>query len=89
MKDSFEKDLDDIEEKYIVYGQHIIDNQDVLIDELKYAIGENRDRVIEELQNIRDNVTRWNLFIESYINKYSKEENLKRQLEKYLIQPQR
>ena len=89
MKDTFEKDLEVIEQEYMLYGQHIFDNQDVLTEELKYAVGENREKFIEELRNISKNVIKWNLFIESYIDKYSKEENLKRQLEKYLIQPQR
>lgn len=89
MKNSFEKDLEVIEQEYMLYGQHVFDNQDALIEELKYAVGENREKVIEELRNISKNVIKWNSFIESYIERYSKEEKFKCQLEKFLIQPQR
>ena len=56
MKDSFEKDLEVIEQEYMLYGQHIFDNQDVLTEELKYAVGENREKVIEEVRTISKNV---------------------------------
>ena len=88
-RNSFDEDLDFVRHEYYAWGKSIIDNQPQLIRELNDAIGENRERIIEELQKISSNVLKWNLFVESYIHKYTSEENFKRQLESYLHQPHR
>ena len=86
---TFGEDLYFVRHEYYAWGKSIIDNQPQLIGELKDAVGENRERIIEELQQISYNVLKWNRFVESYICKYSKEEKFKCQLESYLHQPQR
>lgn len=49
-RNSFDEDLDFVRHEYYAWGKSIIDNQPLLIRELNDAIGENRERIIEELQ---------------------------------------
>lgn len=88
-EESFKNDLGVVDCEYQLWGQHIIENQDRLIEELKYAIGEQKENVLKKLHKIDSQVLKWNSFVESIIRKYSKEKKYVRQLEKYMYQPQR
>lgn len=87
--ETFEIDLTLIQHEYYSWVKNLVDNQEDLLEELKDAIGDNKDRIISELRTIEKNVLEWNEFVESIINKYKKQYSLIHQLEVYLIQPQR
>lgn len=88
-EESFENDLGVVNYEYQLWGQHITDKQDQLIEELKYAVGEHKENIIKKLHEIDRLVLEWNTFVESIIRKYSKEKKYVRQLEIYMYQPQR
>ena len=88
-EESFENDLGIIDNEYQLWGQHITDKQEQLIEELKYAIGEHKEKIIKKLHEIDRLVLEWNTFVESIIRKYSKEKKYVRQLEIYMYQPQK
>ena len=69
-KESFQNDLNIVDREYQSWGIHIIDNQEQLIKELEFAIGEHRENIQKELYEIEKRVLAWNSFVESFIAKY-------------------
>ena len=87
--ENFEIDLNLIQDEYYSRVKNLVDSQEGLFEELKDAIGDNKDHIISKLQTIEKNVLEWNEFVESIINRYKGEPSLVQQLEVYSIQPQR
>ncbi len=87
--ETFETDLNFIRHEYYSWMKNLVDNQEDLLEKLKDAIGDNKERIISELQTISENVLKWNRFVETIIDKYKGKEELTRQLADYSIQPQR
>ena len=88
LKESFDNDLRIVDHEYQSWGIHIIENQEQLIKEVKFSIGEHKESILKELHEIEKQVLTWNTFVESFITKYRDKKSI-RQLERYLYQPQR